>query len=409
MKRIMAGPNQDRFSACHDASRTPLAPLPVPNLRDGPPTSLSTAAQASLLEEVVGIVNAHVEHHPERARIPGLSVSIGVGSLPGRTIHAGVTRHGGTEPVSDRTLFRACSMTKTVTTVACLRLVQRGWLSLDAPLVDLLPPGAWPTAGPDANPEAFSRAGVTLRRVLSHTAGFNVYSYDFVDEGLPLPSSEQLLRGIAEPDKALCLIREPGSAWDYSGGGFTLLRPLIESVTGRDAATIIAEEVLRPVGMTQSTFTFDADSRERLVTGHAPEGSPVPFRQIPDLTASGLLTTASDLARFWRACMPGSCRAAGVPELLSPAMLADMLRDQRPNEEGLAWGLGFQLDTHGGSPIYRHAGCRPGHWGHAEGHWQGGLVFVTLCNGQKGDDLFNVLIGKVRRALHRARTTKGLR
>ena len=377
-----------------------MAPLPVPDVRAAPPAALPPATQATLLDEAASIVATHLEGHPERTRIPGLSIGIGVGSLPARIVHAGRTRREGGEPVGDHTLFRACSMTKTVTTVACLRLVQRGWLSLDAPLADMLPPDLLPAS----STEGFDRAGITLRRVLSHTAGFNVYSYDFVDDGLMLPTSEQLLRGETEPDKALRLIREPGSAWDYSGGGFTLLRPLIEAVTGRDAATIIAEEVLRPAGMTSSTFRFDEATRARLVTGHDPDGAEAPFRQIPDLTASGLLTTAADLTKFWRACMPGSCRATGIPELLSPAMLADMLRDQRPNAEGLAWGLGFQLDTHGGSPIYRHAGCRPGHWGHAEGHWQGGLVFVTLCNGQKGDEIYNALIGKVRRALHRVRT-----
>jgi CubicO group peptidase (beta-lactamase class C family) len=370
------------------------------NQSDGSPASPATSPPQSqrLLDGIVAVVQEHLERHPRLGIIPGACVAIGVGTLPIVTVASGTVRRGCDEPMTESSIFRACSMTKSITAATCLRLVERGVLSLDEPIIDAI--GA--EVFTPAQRGIFDPKGVTLRRILSHTAGFNVHSYDFLDGSTRLPSARQLISGCMGPWGLLTIAHEPGSRWEYSGGGYTLLRVLIEKVTGRDAAAVIGEEVLGPASMTSSSFRVDGSLRNRLVSGHDPEGNPISFRELPDVTASGLFSTAADLARFWLACMPGTSWVGQTPPLLSGALAAEMTRDQRPNSTGRPWGLGFQLDTHGGAPIYRHAGCRPGWWGHSEGHPNSQVALVTLCNGQQGDGLFDMLIGRVRRHIHKS-------
>lgn len=374
-------------------------PPPAP---DGTAATCSSHADQLLLDGIASIVREHLADHPRLGIIPGACVAIGVGTLPILSITAGHVRRGSDEPITESSIFRACSMTKPVTATTCLRLVERGLLSLDAPIIDLV--GTKVLSPAQCN--GFDPRGITLRRILSHTAGFNVHSYDFLDGRTRLPSAAELISGCMGPWGMLTLTYEPGSRWEYSGGGYTLLRLIIERLTGRDAAAVIKEEVLVPASMTSSSFRVDGALRHRLVSGHDPQGNPCEYRELPDVTASGLFTTAADLARFWLACMPGSTWIGQTPPLLSASLADEMIRDQRPDASGRAWGLGFQLDTHGGAPIYRHAGCRPGWWGHSEGHAASGVALITMCNGQQGDSLFDMLIGRVRRFVHRSRAAR---
>ncbi|MCX5690126.1 MAG: serine hydrolase [Planctomycetota bacterium] len=363
-------------------------------------SSTGNCPDQMLLDGIVALTREHLADHPRLGIIPGACVAIGVGSLPIASIATGKVRRGSDEPVTESSIFRACSMTKAITAATCLRLVDRGLVLLDAPVIGIIGADVLSTALCNG----FDPRGITLRRILSHTAGFNVHSYDYLDDSTRLPSARQLITGCMGPWSVLTLTHEPGSRWEYSGGGYTLLRLLIERLTGRDAAAVINEEVLVPGFMTSSFFRVDGALRQRLVSGHDAQGIPCTYRELPDVTSGGLFTTAADLARFWLACMPGTTWIGQSPPLLSAALADEMTRDQRPDASGRSWGLGFQLDTYGGAPIYRHAGCRPGWWGHSEGHPAAGVAFITLCNGQQGDSLFDVLIGKVRRFVHQSKS-----
>ncbi|MBS0195401.1 MAG: beta-lactamase family protein [Planctomycetes bacterium] len=374
-----------------------ISSVAAPFKRPSQPETLSPEA---LRDGIVAIVETHLAKHPHMGDVvPGACVAIGVDRLPVACVASGVLRRNARARVTPDTVFRVCSMTKVVTAAACLRLVDRGVLSLDAPIADLLPSD---TLG-EAQRDEFDWRAVTLRRILSHTAGLNVHSYDFVDPELRLPSARELIAGITGPWGVLKLVRPPGSEWAYSGGGYTLLRLVIEAATKRDAAAVITEEVLTPAGMSSSGFFLEDSIAGRLASGHNASGEPMEFRPIADLTASGLFSTAPDIARFWRACMPGPYATSDRPMLLSRGLADEMTRDQRENQLGRPWGLGFQIDQHGGSPIFRHAGCRPGWWGHAEGYPPSRVVLVTMCNAEKGDRLLETLIGKVRRFVHRGR------
>ena len=279
-----------------------------------------------------------MDEHPKLTVIPGAAVAVAVGRLAPVCIVRGRLHRDRDDPITPETLFRACSITKTITAATCLRLVDRGVLSLDEPILERI---ARPVLTA-TQLNGFDAREITLRRVLSHTAGFNVHSYDFLDDLAPMPTATALLGGVMGPWGLLTVTEAPGSSWSYSGGGYTLLRVRIESITGRDAAAVIREEVLEPAGMDSSCFRADGAKRQQLATAHAADGTPIDYRELPDVTAGGLFTTAPDLAQFWMACMPGDSWAGERPALLSRAMAAQATCDQRTNEVGRPWGLGFQ-------------------------------------------------------------------
>ena len=91
---------------------------------------------------------------------------------------------------------------------------------------------------------------------------------------------------------------EPGQQCNYSNGGYTLLQLAIEEVTGEPFARYMQREVLDPLGMTHSSFTWQADLRARTATGHDVAGRAVPRSALTEQAAGGLHTTAEDLARL---------------------------------------------------------------------------------------------------------------
>lgn len=183
--------------------------------------------------------------------------------------------------------FQAGSISKPVAALLALRLVGAGVLDLDEDVNERL--ASWELPQGD---------GVTLRRLLGHTAGLGVSFFPGYESGTALPSLEQILDG--EPPANTAPVRleaTPGSGFRYSGGGYVLLQLLLEEVTGTPFAELAAEHVLGPLGMASTTFS------PRSGPGHV----------YPEEAAAGLWTTAADLARFVLALQR---RVDGTPPML---------------------------------------------------------------------------------------------
>lgn len=216
---------------------------------------------------------------------------------------------------------QAASISKALASVAALQWVEQGRLGLDTDINTALrswqvPPGAQTAAAP-----------VTLRRLLSHSAGFGVSGFEGYDLTLPVPTLLQVLDGLPPANSAAVRVETaPGSAWRYSGGGFTVVQQLLEDIRGQDFASLMQAAVLSPAGMTRSSFKVPSEH----AVGHQ-QGQPIAggFRRHPELAAAGLWTTPSDLARF----------SMAMPQLLTPAMLKAALTPQFDQS-----GLGFVLD-----------------------------------------------------------------
>jgi CubicO group peptidase (beta-lactamase class C family) len=258
----------------------------------------------------------------------------------------------------DRTLYVVASVSKAVTAWGVMKLVEEGRLALDEPVLTYLKRWRFPGS------EAY-RDKVTIRHLLSHTAGLDDgLGYNGFLPGEAIQTLEDSLSltkdtSVSEP-RPVKVAWEPGSAMAYSGGGYTILQLLIEEVTRRSFADYMKESVLRPLGMTKSSFDLDtiiAEGRAGdLATALDRWMRPSPARRYTAQAAVSLRTTPRDLAQFARAF-------TGENPVLKPETLRQMMMPQ-PGTSG-SWGLGHTLyvrNDAGGYVMGHDGGTYPG-WG----------------------------------------------
>jgi CubicO group peptidase (beta-lactamase class C family) len=273
-----------------------------------------------------------IRREMQKRDIPGLSIAV-VDS--GRIVLArgyGVTKRGGNAPVTTTTLFQAGSISKAVTAVGAMQLVDRGVLSLDSDVNAQLT--SWKV--PDTT--VAEHEPVTVRRILSHSAGLNVHGFPGYALTDPFPTVVQVLNGAAPANtQAIRVVQRPGTRWEYSGGGYTILQLLMTDVLHEPFDAYMQRAVLARAGMSASTFSqpLPASYVPRAATGHTSDGAPVPggYHAYPEMAAAGLWTTPSDLARFAMALQHAYRRDSGA--FLSAARADQMLSYERNDFMGL--------------------------------------------------------------------------
>lgn len=240
------------------------------------------------------------------------------------------------DPVDGNTLFQVASLGKWLTAWGVMALVEDGRIDLEAPVATYL--SRWQL--PDSE---FDADGVTVRRLLSHTAGLDDgLGYD----GFAAKEDRQTLEASltrardSSPGKSglVRLGHDPGSQWQYSGGGYTLLQLVIEEVTGEPFAQYMDRAVFDPLGMERTTFDHERAIELGLAQNFRPDGGTEPFRWYTALAATSLFTTTEDLARFIAAQGPD-----GEQPVLSHDTL-DLITTPHASQLGAdIWGLGAML------------------------------------------------------------------
>jgi CubicO group peptidase (beta-lactamase class C family) len=305
---------------------------------------------------------------------PGLAVAL---VYHGQVVWAagyGVADRTTGQPVTAATRFQAASLSKPVTAWGVLRLVEAGRIGLDEPVVGHLRRWRPP-------PSRFDADGLTVRRLLSHTAGLSVHGYVGQTSDRPLPSIEASLAGETGDGFPVELLAAPGRGWLYSGGGYSVLQLLVEELTGRPFVDYLQAEVLDPLGMTASSFQWSRTFET--ARPHDANGRAIPDFVFAEQAAAGLVTTAPDLARFLAAALASPRGGPGGRGVLSPAGVRLALT-AAPATEG-RWGLGYGLGlTPGGDRLTYHEGANRG--------WRAGLALLPnrrsgialLANGDAG-------------------------
>jgi CubicO group peptidase (beta-lactamase class C family) len=292
-------------------------------------------------------------------------------------------------PATENTCFAACSISKAVTASAVLRLIAAGKLQLDTDIHDTL--RDWRLNDGNGRP-----VKITLRQLLTHTAGINPEGADGYDPRGPVPTLEQILRGqppcITPPVR---IIQEPGAAYNYCMGGYLLIEKLICDVTGESFDAAMRRLVFAPLAMTHSTFRDHAGGMQRasahvsMIRRGAPESDLV-WRAA---AAAGLWTTAGDLARLVLA-IQGSYD--GRDDFLPQDLARQMLTQQTPHR---AIGLGVYLLGEGPARRFSHTGAYLGFKGEVLGWLEGGYgIAVMVNNGYTGLPLKEEIIAAVARA-----------
>lgn len=342
-------------------------------------------------------------------KVPGVSIAvIDHGKLAWARGY-GVREAGSLDPVAPETLFQAASISKPVAAIVALRLVEQGSLTLDEN-VNLrlrswkLPENEWTRHKP-----------VSLRLLLSHRAGLTDYA-GFREARLdrPLPTLRDILETGRWTPAPIRVGLEPDSRFAYSGGGYCLAEQLLEDVSGKSFPRLAHELVLNPLLMHDSSFdqSLNHDRTSRAAVGHQRNGKKLAgkWNLYPATSAAGLWTTPSDLARFAIALQTG--REAGQPAILSPAMTAEMLSTQGPQDDRdskvialkeefpeqppASWGLGIGLL---GRPPARffHTGSNPGYQCELQAALDGGQGAVVMTNGDQGWRLAREILAAIAR------------
>jgi CubicO group peptidase (beta-lactamase class C family) len=263
------------------------------------------------------------------------------------------------QPVETDTLFLAGSISKSVTAFGAMRLVDQGVLTLDEDV------NTWLTTWRVPEQEGW-QPRLTIRQLLSHTAGLTVHGFPGYSRDQPIPTISQILDG--EPPANTRAVRVhglPGARYQYSGGGTTIVQQTMVDATGTPFPTLMRELVLDPAGMLGSTFEHPLPEREhqRAATGYYPGPTPVPgdWHVYPEMAAAGLWTTPSDLARFGIAVRAALTGKSGA--LLAQPLAQTMITPVCPVKE---FDTGDRLVTTGFF-LWDNPEQRPGQFGHTGG------------------------------------------
>jgi CubicO group peptidase (beta-lactamase class C family) len=314
----------------------------------------------------------------ELYKIPGLSVAVFDKNGIVWSKSYGVTKAGGSEPVTLDTLFQAASISKPVTAMAALRYAEQGKWSLDADINEKL--RSWKV--PDN--EFTKEQKVTLRRLLSHNAGLTVHGFPGYSVDEPKPTVQQILDGAkpanTEPVRVDIV---PGSETRYSGGGLTVVQLMMVDQLKKPFPQIIQETVFAPLGLKNSTFEQPLPSAlaSRAATGTRGTGQTVEggWHVYPEMAAAGLWTTPADLASLTVEVL--KARAGASKRVLSQGMAKQMLTKQSDG-----FGLGFQLEE--GSDRFGHGGVNDGFQSSLIAFADSGSGVVMMANSDNGILLF---------------------
>lgn len=308
----------------------------------------------------------------------GLSVAFVHGGAIEWARGYGVTKTGGPAVTPD-TLFQAGSISKVVAAAAALHLAQTGKVDLDADVNAYLKGWSVPK-------NAFTaQRPVTLRELVSHTAGTNVHSFDGYEPGKPVPSLVQVLDGLPPANnEPIRVIETPGTVWRYSGGGYVIAQKLMEDATGEPFARFARETVFAPLGMDRSFYeqVLPYGRLDDAAWPYDDHGAPVPqgVRVYPEMTAAGLWSTATDLARFLIGIQ--NALAGKGDAVLDARMAAAMVKHGGVGN----FGLGLHLSQSTDHPYFDAGGANFGFRAYMLAYDSGdGIAFMS--NGDNGQDL----------------------
>jgi CubicO group peptidase (beta-lactamase class C family) len=333
-------------------------------------------------------------------RRPAVGFALGVvrnGSLEFFHGH-GVADIPSNAPITEDTVFRIASITKTFTAIAVMQLWEQGLVDLDGPANDYL-------RAYQLVPAKASWRPATVRHLLTHTAGIaeqvprsGMLRRDFgesVKVGRRMPSLAEYYRG------RLRLYTEPGTMFRYGDHGPATLGQIVEDVSGTSLDRYFREHVFGPLGMADTTLVRSEVVQSRLATGYKLRSSgvrAVPEREGVTAGASNAYSTPRDMARYLAALLGGGANEHGT--VLKRATLASMFAAQyQPDPRLPGMGLAFWRRTAGGHPVVEHQGLIPGYDSQILVAPDDGVGLIALTNGTRGGALW--IPTEMSRLLHR--------
>ncbi|MBM4186632.1 MAG: beta-lactamase family protein [Gemmatimonadetes bacterium] len=324
-----------------------------------------------------------------RFRIPGVSIAV----IRDFKVHwakgYGVADVETSRAVDPTTAFQAASISKPVMAMAAVRLAQEGRLSLDQDVNELLTSWRVPVS------ELHARQAVTPRSLLSHTSGSDDgFGFPGYKPDAPRPTVVQILNGEAPSNVGpVRFARRPFEGQKYSGGGSQIMQLILTDLTKRPFAELMEEKVLRPLGMTGSSYAQPpvGPVAERTARAHDGRGQSMgaKWHVYPEQAAAGLWTTPSDLAAV--AIELQTAIRGPTGKVLSQASAREMIA---PTGLG-PFAVGFVIEKRGEGWYFNHGGANWGFRCNLLAHVRKGYGVVVMTNGDNGGQIIREIEERV--------------
>jgi CubicO group peptidase (beta-lactamase class C family) len=333
------------------------------------------------------IIKMRLEDRMEQYHVPGVSIAVINGNKIEWAKGYGTTDVNTLSPVTTETLFQAASISKPVAAMAVLHHVQEGRLDLSEDVNRKL------TSWKVPENRFTLEKDVTLKGLLSHSAGVTVHGFQGYAHDESVPTLLQVLSGTppANSDPIRVDI-PPDSQFRYSGGGYCITQQLMIDLMDKPFPEIMQEVVLGPVGMNHSTYEqpLPEDKTFWAAAGHRSQGETIDgkYHTYPEMAAAGMWTTPSDLALFAIEIMQS---LYGQPErVLSQDMIVQMLTAQYGN-----YGLGLSVGGSGKNLGFAHGGSNEGFRCFLSAYPERKQGVVIMTNGDNGGYLYSEILRSV--------------
>jgi len=330
----------------------------------------NAAYAQSLQHKINEIIPKLIDGH----RVPGLAVAVIDSERLILKRGYGYADVKNEVSATSETGFNIGSVSKLFTAWGIMTLVESGKLDPDKPVEQYLT--RWQIPESD-----FDESKVTVRNLLSHTAGFSVHGYPGFPPDIPPPTLEASLNGESGPvraDEPVKLIFEPDTEFEYSGGGYTILQLLIEEVSGMSFEEYMQKAVFMPLSMKNTSFAISSDILKSYAAPYDENGNEIYQERFAAKAAAGLHTTLDDLVLFTEAVLKGNqvLSDENTSYLMTPTELSDG-----------QYGAGFRIMNMGGFTFGGNTGSNDG--------WESALLIhqptmsalIMLSNSSNGRNL----------------------
>lgn len=333
----------------------------------------------SILVKGDSVQHYNITERMRHYKVPGVSVAVvREGTIRWAKGYGIANTNSGAE-VNVSTLFQAGSISKPVAALSALQLVQEGKINLDDNVNEYLT--SWKI--PDS--EFLENEKVTLRRLLTHTAGMTVHGFPGYSQTDSFPTINEVLDGKGNTPK-IFVDTIPGSFWRYSGGGYTVMEKLVEDVSGLPLEKYMESNILKPLGMSNSTYEqpLSESYHSSISAAYDMEGNIVDglWHNYPEKSAAGLWTTPTDLAKY---CIAIQQILSGKENSVISKETAELMITKHKND----WGLGPALQWDADSLIFRHGGKNVGFTNNLIAFAYKGDALIIMTNADNGGKLIN--------------------
>ncbi|NMM55476.1 serine hydrolase domain-containing protein [Paenibacillus aquistagni] len=325
--------------------------------------------------ELLDVISGSAESWMKEEKVPGSALCIMHEGEIAHMQYIGYSDKKSKQPVTEDTLFQVGSISKSVTSWGVMKLAEQQILDLDESIGRYLNGWSFPFSQYDGEK-------ITIRQLLSHMAGINVKSYLGVRNQKNVYSTIESLSGGKYKSTKVGIVQDPGKAYLYSGGGYTILQHIIETVTKMPFDIFMEQEVLQTLGI-RGYYKVPQEITHLLAKPYGAFGELQPVYCFSEMSAAGLYMSLRELCKFV------SSHLTANNGLIGQRSLDQMFKKARVN---VFYGLGYFVRNIQSKHFIFSMGRNRGYFSRFDLFYRDGEAFIILTNSINGSNLTNRLL-----------------